>query len=80
MKRTALIALTIALAVTGQAVAAANATTPPDVAAAARATTTEQRMNRAVPCWKSWQSVRDAQLHHTTPAGCGKAHRRPYRR
>jgi hypothetical protein len=25
-----------------------------------------------IRCWKTWQSVRDAILHHTTPAGCGK--------
>jgi hypothetical protein len=25
-----------------------------------------------IRCWKTWQSVRDAILHHTIPAGCGK--------
>ena len=29
-----------------------------------------------IRCWKTWQSVRDALLHHTTPAGCHKTHRR----
>lgn len=23
-----------------------------------------------VPCWKTWQSVRDALLHHTSSPGC----------
>ena len=30
-----------------------------------------------IRCWKTWQSVRDALLHHTTPAGCHKTHPRP---
>lgn len=29
----------------------------------------------AVRCWLTWQSVRDAILHRTSPAGCGRAHR-----
>ena len=44
MKRTALLALAIALAVAGQAVVAADAATPPAVAAAARAAASKQRM------------------------------------
>jgi hypothetical protein len=29
----------------------------------------------AVRCWLTWQSVRDAILHHASPAGCGRAPR-----
>jgi hypothetical protein len=36
---------------------------------------TNHRPDSSVPCWKTWQSVRDTLLHHTTPPGCGKKHR-----
>ena len=29
-----------------------------------------------VRCWKTWQSVRDALLHHTAQPGCHNTHRR----
>ena len=30
-------------------------------------------MVSAIRCWKTWQAVRDAALHHTTIPGCRKA-------
>jgi hypothetical protein len=32
-------------------------------------------MLRAIRCWKTWQAVRDAMLHHTTIPGCRKVPR-----
>ena len=30
-------------------------------------------MVSAIRCWKTWQSVRDARLHHTTIPGCRRS-------
>jgi len=49
--------------------------TAASIAGTASATVTTKTPKVAIPCWKTWQSVRDAKLHHTTPAGCGKVHR-----
>lgn len=49
-----------------------TATAPATVSSGTQAVSTVS----AIPCWKTWQSVRDAVLHHTTPPGCQKTHRR----